>query len=217
MAFTLIDGVVANDAFAPPAPPATTGYADAVNHHAFETPASPGVSSLVDGINNQQFATGRAATAQPVDGVLGLTTWTAGAAPPQIVFVGIPSTEAVGPPGFIWENQVIFTSTPGWVLRKKEALPPVTSLLVPQPEPLSAGLARTQGIIASIQADIAQYKAQALEQDYRRVATAQLANTQAQIAQMNTDLRNLYQVQAAIQQEIEDLDIMFVASILAAL
>jgi hypothetical protein len=56
MAFTLIDGVVANDAFA--------------------TPATPGTSSLVDGINNQAFATPASATAQPVDGVLGLTTWT---------------------------------------------------------------------------------------------------------------------------------------------
>jgi hypothetical protein len=55
VAFTLIDGVIANDAFA--------------------TPATPGTSALVDGINNQQFATPASATAQPVDAVLGLSTW----------------------------------------------------------------------------------------------------------------------------------------------
>jgi uncharacterized protein YciU (UPF0263 family) len=59
MAFVLLDGVVANDAFA--------------------TPASAGTSQLVEGINNQAFATPASATAQPVDAVLGLTTWTAGA------------------------------------------------------------------------------------------------------------------------------------------
>lgn len=59
MAFVLLDGVVANDAFA--------------------TPASAGTSQLVDGINNQAFATPASATDQPVDAVLGLTTWTAGA------------------------------------------------------------------------------------------------------------------------------------------
>jgi len=56
MTWQLIDGVVANDAFA--------------------TPATPGTSSLVDGINNQAFAAAASATNQPVDGVLGLTTWT---------------------------------------------------------------------------------------------------------------------------------------------
>jgi hypothetical protein len=56
MTWQLIDGVIANDAFA--------------------TPATPGTSSLVDGINNQAFATPASATAQPVDAVLGLTTWT---------------------------------------------------------------------------------------------------------------------------------------------
>jgi hypothetical protein len=56
MASTLIDGVVFHDSFA--------------------TPATPGTSALVDGINNQQFSTAASATAQPVDGVLGLSTWT---------------------------------------------------------------------------------------------------------------------------------------------
>ena len=55
MSFVLIDGVIANDTFA--------------------TGATAGTSSLVDGINNQAFAAGRSATAQPVDAVLGLTTW----------------------------------------------------------------------------------------------------------------------------------------------
>jgi hypothetical protein len=56
MAWQLIDGLIANDAFA--------------------TPASAGTSALVDGINNQSFATPASATAQPVDAVMGLTTWT---------------------------------------------------------------------------------------------------------------------------------------------
>jgi hypothetical protein len=62
MAFTLIDGVIAHDAFA--------------------TPAAPGTSQLVDGINNQAFATPASATAQPVDAVLGLTTWASGGGGP---------------------------------------------------------------------------------------------------------------------------------------
>jgi hypothetical protein len=57
MAFTLIDGVIANDAFA--------------------TPAAAGTFTLIDGLAHQQFATPAIPTTQPVDAVLGLTTWTA--------------------------------------------------------------------------------------------------------------------------------------------
>ena len=57
MAFVLIDGVIANATF--------------------NAPATAGTSSLIDGINNQQFATPATATAQPVDGLLGLSTWSA--------------------------------------------------------------------------------------------------------------------------------------------
>jgi hypothetical protein len=59
MAFTLIDGVVANDAFA--------------------TPASPRTFVLQDGLAHSQFAAGATASDQPVDAVLGLSTWSAGA------------------------------------------------------------------------------------------------------------------------------------------
>ena len=55
MPFVIVDGVIVNDAFA--------------------TPATPGTSSLVDGVNNQQFSAGASQTNQPVDGILGLTTW----------------------------------------------------------------------------------------------------------------------------------------------
>jgi hypothetical protein len=61
MTWQLIDGVIANDAFA--------------------TPATPGTSQLVDGINNQAFASAASATAQPVDAVLGLTTWVSAGGP----------------------------------------------------------------------------------------------------------------------------------------
>jgi hypothetical protein len=79
VAFTLIDGVIAHDAFA--------------------TPATPGTSALVDGINNQQFNTPASATAQPVDAVLGLTTWAEAAGPtPDITGTGIPTGQAFGGP-----------------------------------------------------------------------------------------------------------------------
>jgi hypothetical protein len=61
MTWQLIDGVVANDAFA--------------------TPATPGASQLVDGLNNQAFAAPASATAQPVDPLLGLTWAASGGAP----------------------------------------------------------------------------------------------------------------------------------------
>jgi hypothetical protein len=69
MAYTLIDGVVANDAFA--------------------TPAPAGTSALVDGVNQQAFSAAQAATAQPIDGVLGLTTWAASG--------GGPATQTLAP------------------------------------------------------------------------------------------------------------------------
>ena len=59
MALVIIDGVIANDAFA--------------------TPATPNTFVLQDGLEHSQFATGASATSQPVDVVLGLTTWSAGA------------------------------------------------------------------------------------------------------------------------------------------
>ena len=55
MAFVIIDGVIANDDFA--------------------TPATPNTFVLQDGLEHSQFATGASATSQPVDVVLGLTTW----------------------------------------------------------------------------------------------------------------------------------------------
>jgi len=55
MAFILIDGVIANDTFA--------------------TPASARTFVLLDGLTHAQFDIAASATAQPVDAVLGLTTW----------------------------------------------------------------------------------------------------------------------------------------------
>jgi hypothetical protein len=55
MALVIIDGVIANDAFA--------------------TPATPNTFVLQDGLEHSQFATGASATSQPVDAVLGLSTW----------------------------------------------------------------------------------------------------------------------------------------------
>ena len=55
MAFILIDGVIANDTFA--------------------TPASARTFVLLDGLTHSQFSSAASATAQPVDAILGLTTW----------------------------------------------------------------------------------------------------------------------------------------------
>jgi hypothetical protein len=65
MTWQLIDGVVANDAFA--------------------TPASPRTFVLQDGLAHSQFDAGATASDQPVDGVLGLTTWAAAGGPSSVV------------------------------------------------------------------------------------------------------------------------------------
>lgn len=79
MTWQLIDGVVAHDAFAAPTP--------------------PGAPALIEGLSQQQFAPGRSATAAPVDGVLGLSSW---AAPASGELQALP-TDAPGGPALHWE------------------------------------------------------------------------------------------------------------------
>jgi len=74
MAFALIEGVIAHDAFAEPAAPSATQL---IEGFAPFSAATPGESGLVDGLNQQAFAAPQAETSQPVDGPLGLSTWLA--------------------------------------------------------------------------------------------------------------------------------------------